>query len=63
MTLNDLKAGETVKLDGGFTCVKEGLHQVHQDEGGYYFICDEGKHYLEGQEDENGNLVGVETAR
>lgn len=63
MKMEDLKAGENVKLDGGFTCAKEGLHEVHQDDHGHYFICDEGKHYLDGQEDEDGNLVGVETAR
>lgn len=63
MRMEDLQAGVNIKLDEGFTCVKAGLHKVHLDAHGYFFLCDQGKHYLDGQEDENGNLVGVEDAR
>lgn len=58
--LEDLKVGDTVLTDDGFTCMKEGHHTVRGDGNGLFLECDEGKHYLEGQEDdETGGLVGI----
>lgn len=60
MKLTDLKIGDAVYTDDGFTCMKEGRHSVQGDAGGLFLKCDEGKHYLEGQEDdETGELVGI----
>lgn len=60
MKLTDLKIGDTVHTDDGFTCMKEGPHVVRGDESGLFLKCDDGHHYLEGQEDdESGELVGV----
>ena len=59
MKLTDIKSGNLVFLDNGFTCVKPGFHKVNSDKEGLYVCCDHGKHYLNGQEDENGDLVGV----
>lgn len=59
MKLKDLKAGDTVIVDGGFTCMKPGHKEVLSDNGGLYLGCDEGVHYLVGQEDEDGELIGL----
>ena len=64
MKLIDLKPGDIVIADGGFTCVQEGEHTVHRNPRlpsteGLYIHCTEGEHYLDGQEDTDGNLVGL----
>lgn len=61
MFLSELKAGDTIETDDGFTCLPEGSHAVEKDEGGDLYIkCKDGKHLLEGQEDdETGELVGI----
>lgn len=69
MKLSDLKAGETVIIDGGFPCMPAGPAIVQEDEAGHLYIyCNGGnptaqlaeRHYLDSQEDEpNGDLVGI----
>lgn len=59
MKLSDLKAGDSVFADSGFTCLHGGFHTVCADDGGLYLECDDGHHYLEGQENEHGELVGI----
>lgn len=59
MTLSDLKAGQTILADAGFTCLKAGPHEVKADGSGLYVECSEGHHYLDGQKDEVGSLVGL----
>lgn len=59
MKLRDLKAGDSVFADGGFTCLRGGFHFVEADGDGLFIQCDDGKHYLVGQENENGELVGL----
>lgn len=61
MKLSDLKAGDIVLTDDGFTCLAEGEHRVEADEDGDLYIpCSDGKHFLSGQEDdETGELVGI----
>ena len=46
-----VKAGMTVELDGGFTCIGAGKVTLLDDNDGYgpYFMCRAGKHCLEGQ--------------
>ena len=62
---NTIKAGDWIKPDGGFDCLREGaVCQVHQDsrrEGisGLYVKCDDGRHYLDGQFGDNGELIGI----
>ena len=57
--LKELKAGDVVYTDAGFTCLDAGKHHVHEDEDGLYIKCDEGRHYLEGQINDHGTLSGV----
>lgn len=61
MKLSDLKAGDIVQTDDGFTCLPEGQHRVEaDDEGELYIHCSDGKHFLSGQEDEEtGELIGL----
>jgi hypothetical protein len=60
MKLADLKIGDTVHTDDGFTCMTEGPHTVQGDDSGLFLKCNDGNHYLEGQEDdETGELVGI----
>ena len=61
MKLSDLKAGDIVTIDSGFTCMKAGNHLVHSDVHGQLFLkCDDGRHYLDGQEDfDTGELIGI----
>ena len=60
MKLADIKTGDIVQADDGFTCLEAGPHVVklHNDE--LYIDCNDGKHFLCGQEDEPGSdLVGL----
>lgn len=59
MKLSDLKVNDTIKVDSGFTCMYESLRYVYKNKDGLFVVCDEGHHYLNGQEDENGELVGI----
>lgn len=59
MRLSDLKAGDKVFTDGGFTCMRPMQHVVQSDDCGLFISCAEGKHYLDGQESETGELVGI----
>lgn len=54
-TVADTQAGSYVIPDGDFDCMTEGdPREVHKDIGGLYCHCTAGKHYLEGQLDDNG---------
>lgn len=66
--IDDLKAGDRLVADGGFTCIRAGcLCTVKWDgdtayrdksrESGLYVECDDGRHYLAGQVDDDGGLV------
>lgn len=56
--LGDLKAGDTVELHG-FDCAS-GTVTLEQDPSGeLFFRCAQGRHYVNGQLDADGNLVGI----
>lgn len=60
--LSELKGGTMIELDEGFTCHKAGpvMVQGASGEGGLYFRCDAGLHFLDGQLAKDGDhLVGV----
>lgn len=59
LKMSDLEDGEIVFLDDGFTCVRPGAVMIHKDENGLHFWCQDGKHYLDGQKDDNGYLIGI----
>lgn len=60
MKLNDLKAGDAVAIDEGFTCMYAGIRIVQQDANGDLFIyCAWGRHYFDSQKDETKELIGI----
>lgn len=59
--LDALKAGDLVYADAGFTCMEPGKKRIEEDSEGLYIVCDEGKHYLDGQLLDDGSLVGLRT--
>lgn len=61
MKILNVKVGDKLVADGGFTCLAEGsINTVCQKGNGPLFIrCKEGDHILLGQTDKDGNLVGL----
>lgn len=62
MKLSDLNEGQTIQLDNGFMCAHAGPVIVKTGEHGFYFDCKDGHHLLDGQVDDNGDLVGISEA-
>ena len=56
-----IKLGDHLVVDSGFTCIKDGeVLEVLQDKdnGELYVTCAVGRHFLKGQEDAHGMLIG-----
>ena len=48
--VSEVKEGDSLIADNGFTCIHgEAVVQVFKDRDGLFVVCDEGKHYLDGQ--------------
>ena len=64
MKLSDVKPGMTLVADGGFTCLTLGQHVVVKvgEDDLPYVPCLSGRHYLAGQKDGEGNLIGFTLA-
>jgi len=59
MKLDDLKQGDVIVADDGFTCMPANRFcLVIEGRNGKYVLCEQGDHYLDGQDDGEGNLVG-----
>jgi hypothetical protein len=59
LKLSEAKAGDIVELDGGFTCHKGGTVELHYSPDGLYFYCDEGRHFIRGQADDDIHCIGI----
>lgn len=58
--LSEIKAGELIELDSGFTCARAGQIQVYaRASGELFFYCEDGTHLLLGQADDGEHLVGI----
>ena len=59
--LKTLKPGDRRFTDGGFPCMPDGeLKVVRSDDNGQLYVaCQHGKHYLDGQDDGDGKLIGL----
>lgn len=58
--IKNIKRGDKLIADGGFTCLKPGAKRtVFIDGGKPYICCDHGHHFLDGQMDAEGYLVGL----
>jgi hypothetical protein len=62
MKFSDLKAGDEVIADAGFDCLRAGTHKVESDSAGLFIPCKKGRHYLSGQEGDDGDLIGLSRA-
>lgn len=47
--LSQLKAGDRIEADNGFTCLGAGVHLVMENKTGLFVHCTRGMHYLFGQ--------------
>lgn len=61
MELKDLKPGQILKADAGFTCLEDSqLCHVHEDKtDGLFIKCANGSHYLCGQVGDDGHISGL----
>ena len=59
--LSEVKSGHTLIADRGFTCLDNASeNRVHADEKNLLYVkCKNGCHYLDGQTDANGILIGL----
>ena len=56
--LSEIKANDAVEVCG-FDCM-DGKQIIQEDSGRLYIACSMGRHYLEGQLDDDGDsLVGI----
>jgi len=65
MKLSQVKKGDVLISDGGFTCIKVGQRLlVRESEDGLWVTCACGRHYLTGQIsfDDPDQLVGLRKA-
>lgn len=54
----DLKFLNQIEIDDGFTCHKAGMVAVWNNHNRPYFLCDDGQHFIDGQDDGDGYCVG-----
>lgn len=64
MKITDVKEGDKLIADAGFTCMKDGqVGEVFRTEGGDLAIpCADGSHTLDGQANDDGELIGLDKA-
>jgi hypothetical protein len=59
----DVKAGDRLVADDGFTCLRhDEVVTVAACANGLYVPCTSGSHYLDGQEGDDGALIGLRRA-
>ena len=59
LKLAQAKTGQTIELDGGFTCAYAGKTELLQSKLGLYFLCSDGEHYIDGQADDGIHCIGI----
>lgn len=63
MKIDELKEGDTVIVDNGFSCMQSGKYKIKSDFYGRLFIvCSKGFYHLEGQVSTDGELIGITKA-
>lgn len=58
--LSKVKPFDLLELDDGFDCMNGTVSVLADEETGELYVpCERGKHLLEGQENEDGYLIGM----
>ena len=57
--LSELKQGDWIDLDSGFSCTEARHTIVLYDHDGLYYRCKHGRHYLIGQADDGEHCIGI----
>lgn len=57
--IKEIKAGDIVEADAGFTCLSQGRHLVQSSDSGLFISCSNGKHFIDGQVDDDGTVIGL----
>lgn len=57
--LSELKQGDKVELDSGFSCHPAGIVTLGMLNNKLLFECDEGIHTIAGQADDGEHLIGI----
>lgn len=61
MKLDELKTGDRIKGFKGFGCIPDGaIRIVRTCDSGLFVRCREGIHLLDGQEGDDGHLIGLD---
>jgi hypothetical protein len=56
----DVKAGDKLVADDGFTCIEPfKTLTVEEDDHGLFVSCAEGHHYLDGQLEDGDHYIGL----
>jgi hypothetical protein len=58
ISFEQVKEGQTIVADGGFTCMEAGPKLVEAGDHGLFVRCQCGQHYLDGQIDDGDEVVG-----
>ena len=63
--ISELKAGDIIELDDGFTCAVAGQRVLKTTSRGLAFDCDEGEaaHAIDGQADDGEHCIGIYKAQ
>lgn len=59
--LSELKPGDQLEADDGFTCLRDGdrMTVTKDHDGSLYVPCADGGHNLDGQADDGEHLIGL----
>lgn len=60
LNIKDIKPGMRIKADSGFSCIPpNSIRTVFQDTSNRLYVCClREKHYIDGQLDNHGNVIG-----
>lgn len=60
MKLTDLEPGDKIAGFENFGCIPDrAIRTVQRDDTGLFVHCRSGHHYLDGQTDESGEIIGL----
>lgn len=65
LKLRDIKPGDRLVADAGFSCLRAGESYAVRsadNASGLFINCDHGRHYLDGQRNDAGEIVGLSRA-